>query len=69
MFRYILRAVVWNTTDVTLDETSITGEDMSDIYLKGYIFNLSFHDPFLKYFLVVLALKCLREKKCKRKLP
>jgi len=33
--RYILRAVIWNTTDVTLDETSITGEHMSDIYVKG----------------------------------
>jgi len=29
--------VVWNTTDVTLDETSITGEHMSDIYVKGYV--------------------------------
>ena len=27
---------MWNTTDVTLDETSITGEHMSDIYVKGY---------------------------------
>lgn len=36
MLRYFLRAVIWNTTDVTLDETSITGEQMSDIYVKGY---------------------------------
>ncbi|KAJ3610380.1 hypothetical protein NHX12_022472 [Muraenolepis orangiensis] len=35
--RYHLRAVVWNTTDVILDETSITGEDMSDIYVKGWM--------------------------------
>ncbi|XP_073345751.1 myoferlin isoform X3 [Pagrus major] len=35
--RYFLRAVVWNTTDVTLDETSITGEEMSDIYVKGWM--------------------------------
>ncbi|KAG7256565.1 hypothetical protein CRUP_015909 [Coryphaenoides rupestris] len=33
----ILRVVVWNTTDVTLDETSITGEHMSDIYVKGWM--------------------------------
>ncbi|XP_072229894.1 myoferlin-like isoform X2 [Leuresthes tenuis] len=35
--KYFLRAVIWNTTDVTLDETSITGEDMSDIYVKGWM--------------------------------
>ncbi|XP_075313880.1 myoferlin-like isoform X2 [Odontesthes bonariensis] len=35
--RYFLRAIIWNTTDVTLDETSITGEDMSDIYVKGWM--------------------------------
>uniref|UniRef100_A0A8C4NYS0 C2 domain-containing protein n=1 Tax=Dicentrarchus labrax TaxID=13489 RepID=A0A8C4NYS0_DICLA len=35
--KYILRAVIWNTTDVTLDETSITGEHMSDIYVKGWM--------------------------------
>ncbi|KAM4607196.1 myoferlin isoform 2-T2 [Polymixia lowei] len=35
--RYSLRAIVWNTTDVILDETSITGENMSDIYVKGWM--------------------------------
>ncbi|TNN74621.1 Myoferlin [Liparis tanakae] len=35
--KYILRVVIWNTTDVTLDETSITGEHMSDIYVKGWM--------------------------------
>ncbi|KAG7226386.1 hypothetical protein INR49_013797 [Caranx melampygus] len=35
--KYFLRAVIWNTTDVTLDETSITGENMSDIYVKGWM--------------------------------
>lgn len=35
--RYFLRAIIWNTTDVTLDDKSITGENMSDIYVKGYI--------------------------------
>lgn len=33
--RFSLRVVVWNTTNVILDETSITGEHMSDIYVKG----------------------------------
>ncbi|XP_053197896.1 myoferlin-like [Scomber japonicus] len=35
--KYFLRAVIWNTTDVILDETSITGEEMSDIYVKGWM--------------------------------
>ncbi|XP_044069652.1 myoferlin isoform X2 [Siniperca chuatsi] len=35
--KYFLRAIIWNTTDVTLDETSITGENMSDIYVKGWM--------------------------------
>ena len=33
---YVLRVVVWNLTEVILDETSVaTGENMSDIYVKG----------------------------------
>ncbi|XP_056153667.1 myoferlin-like isoform X2 [Lampris incognitus] len=35
--RHFLRVVIWNTTDVSLDETSITGEHMSDIYVKGWM--------------------------------
>ena len=35
--RYELRAIIWNTTDVIMEETSITGEQMSDIYVKGWI--------------------------------
>ncbi|XP_068162366.1 myoferlin-like isoform X2 [Antennarius striatus] len=35
--KYFLRAIIWNTTEVTLDETSITGESMSDIYVKGWM--------------------------------
>ncbi|KAI5606264.1 myoferlin [Silurus asotus] len=35
--KYFLRAIIWNTTDVILDETSITGEKMSDIYVKGWM--------------------------------
>ncbi len=36
--RYVLRAVVWNTEDVVLQETSVaTGESMSDIYVKGFL--------------------------------
>ena len=36
--KFYLRVVVWNTYDVDLDETSfVTGEDMSDIYVKGWM--------------------------------
>ncbi|XP_033757648.1 myoferlin-like isoform X3 [Pecten maximus] len=34
---FVLRCIVWNTVDVVLDEESITGEQMSDIYVKGWI--------------------------------
>ena len=35
--KYVLRIVVWNTSDVVLDEVSVaTGEAMSDIYVKGW---------------------------------
>ncbi|XP_056005335.1 dysferlin-like isoform X11 [Ostrea edulis] len=34
---YILRIIIWNTVDVVLDEESITGEQMSDIYVKGWV--------------------------------
>ena len=32
--RYELRVIIWNTKDVQLQETSILGEEMSDIYVK-----------------------------------
>ena len=33
---YELRVIVWNTRDVDLQEVSeVTGEPMSDIYVKG----------------------------------
>jgi hypothetical protein len=35
--KYELRVVIWNTKDVILEEESITGEKMSDIYVKGWI--------------------------------
>ncbi|XP_051968230.1 myoferlin isoform X1 [Xyrauchen texanus] len=35
--KYVLRVIVWNTAEVVLDETSITGENMSDIYVKGWL--------------------------------
>ncbi|CAN9499770.1 unnamed protein product [Ophioblennius macclurei] len=35
--KFSLRAIIWNTTDVILDEKSITGENMSDIYVKGWM--------------------------------
>nr|XP_031532352.1 dysferlin [Vicugna pacos] len=33
--RFFLRCIIWNTKDVLLDDLSITGEKMSDIYVKG----------------------------------
>jgi len=36
-FSYVLRCIIWNTSDVILQETSITGEKMSDIYVKGWM--------------------------------
>ncbi|XP_072905190.1 myoferlin-like [Hemitrygon akajei] len=38
--RYILRCIVWNTNDVILQETSVMGEKMSDIYVKGWMIGL-----------------------------
>ncbi|RUS89341.1 hypothetical protein EGW08_002861 [Elysia chlorotica] len=35
--KYVLRVVIWNTKDVILEEESITGEKMSDIFLKGWM--------------------------------
>uniref|UniRef100_A0A8C9SK12 Dysferlin n=1 Tax=Scleropages formosus TaxID=113540 RepID=A0A8C9SK12_SCLFO len=35
--KFFLRCIIWNTSDVILDETSITGEKMSDIYVKGWL--------------------------------
>uniref|UniRef100_A0A8C7ECS1 C2 domain-containing protein n=1 Tax=Nothoprocta perdicaria TaxID=30464 RepID=A0A8C7ECS1_NOTPE len=35
--RFFLRCIVWNTKDVILDDLSITGEKMSDIYVKGWM--------------------------------
>ncbi|TGZ59552.1 hypothetical protein CRM22_009033 [Opisthorchis felineus] len=34
---YELRVIVWNTEEVILQETSVTGEKMSDIYVKGWL--------------------------------
>ena len=36
--KYIFRVIIWNTSDVILDERSVaTGDSMSDIYVKGYV--------------------------------
>lgn len=35
--KFVLRCIIWNTKDVILDEESITGEQMSDIYVKGWM--------------------------------
>jgi dysferlin len=33
----VLRCIIWNTVDVILEEESITGEKMSDIYVIGWM--------------------------------
>ncbi|XP_067324533.1 dysferlin isoform X1 [Anolis sagrei] len=35
--RFYLRCIIWNAKDVILDDLSITGEKMSDIYVKGWM--------------------------------
>ncbi|KAM4611912.1 LOW QUALITY PROTEIN: dysferlin [Polymixia lowei] len=35
--RFFLRCIIWNTSDVILDDVSISGERMSDIYVKGWL--------------------------------
>lgn len=35
--KFVLRVIIWNTTDVILEEESITGEKMSDIYVQGWM--------------------------------
>ena len=36
--RYELRVIIWNTDDVVLEDDSLlTGEKMSDIYVKGWV--------------------------------
>uniref|UniRef100_A0A8C4H5S9 Dysferlin, limb girdle muscular dystrophy 2B (autosomal recessive) n=1 Tax=Dicentrarchus labrax TaxID=13489 RepID=A0A8C4H5S9_DICLA len=35
--KFFLRCIIWNTSDVLLDDVSISGEKMSDIYIKGWL--------------------------------
>uniref|UniRef100_W5KWQ0 Dysferlin, limb girdle muscular dystrophy 2B (autosomal recessive) n=1 Tax=Astyanax mexicanus TaxID=7994 RepID=W5KWQ0_ASTMX len=35
--KFFLRCIIWNTSDVILDDVSVTGERMSDIYVKGWM--------------------------------
>ncbi|XP_015245923.1 PREDICTED: dysferlin isoform X3 [Cyprinodon variegatus] len=35
--KFFLRCIIWNTSDVLLDDISVTGEKMSDIYVKGWL--------------------------------
>uniref|UniRef100_A0A3P8XR32 Dysferlin, limb girdle muscular dystrophy 2B (autosomal recessive) n=1 Tax=Esox lucius TaxID=8010 RepID=A0A3P8XR32_ESOLU len=35
--RFFLRCIIWNTSDVILDDVSLTGDKMSDIYVKGWL--------------------------------
>ncbi|XP_044515219.1 dysferlin [Gracilinanus agilis] len=41
--RFFLRCIIWNTKDVILDDLSITGEKMSDIYVKGWMLGFEEH--------------------------
>ncbi|XP_068923443.1 dysferlin [Petaurus breviceps papuanus] len=41
--RFLLRCIIWNTKDVILDDLSITGEKMSDIYVKGWMLGFEEH--------------------------
>ena len=34
---YVLRVIVWNTAECDLKDTAITGEKMSDLYVKGFM--------------------------------
>ncbi|KAI7793036.1 dysferlin [Triplophysa rosa] len=36
--KFFLRCIIWNTRDVILDDVSVTGEKMSDIYVKAFPF-------------------------------
>lgn len=36
-----LRVIIWNTKDVILNEKNIFGKQMSDIYVKGFVIDLS----------------------------
>ncbi|XP_056299170.1 dysferlin isoform X5 [Pseudoliparis swirei] len=35
--KFFLRCVIWNTSDVILDDVSVSGERMSDIYVKSWM--------------------------------
>ncbi|XP_055360624.1 dysferlin isoform X3 [Betta splendens] len=35
--KFFLRCIIWNTSDVILDDVTISGEKMSDIYIKGWL--------------------------------
>ncbi|CAG5929409.1 unnamed protein product, partial [Menidia menidia] len=35
--KFFLRCIIWNTSDVILDDVSLSGERMSDIYVKGWL--------------------------------
>lgn len=41
--RFFLRCIIWNTKDVILDDLSLTGEKMSDIYVKGWMVGFEEH--------------------------
>lgn len=50
--------VVWNTTDVVLDETNLMGEQMSDIYVKGWLPGTGKQKTDIHYRYAMLRLSC-----------
>ena len=37
LFRYVLRVIIWNCSNIPLVDKSFTGQKMSDIYVKGWL--------------------------------
>ena len=35
--RFFVRVIIWNVSNIPFTDTSFTGEQMSDIYIKGWL--------------------------------
>ena len=55
--QYEMRVVIWNTKEVILQDTSFTGEEMVDIYVKGSVFSFFHLFVFNSSFSVLLFVK------------
>lgn len=47
---YELRCIIWNTKDVLLEESNVFGQKMSDIYVKGLVFQSTKMSQIIKRF-------------------